>query len=222
MKKWITLAVISCSLLACQIPISQPANIQVVELSAQKIKPAPEIPVSQTPGAKIHLNFQYGSPEADFETKLSCTVASHLQSFRIYLIDGSTSFGSGIPLGLLPADLSTKALPNASTFYPVNKTITGTGQTQSVTLSNVNTGSYYLAVAAFDGPNGTGANITSLLSALFNLSLISGQKVIVSGGGGNASNPGRVEIGPAASGFPILNSSEPSLTVNLKLGLLCL
>lgn len=183
------------------------------------------IPVSQKPGGQIHLRLsapQAPPPEArDFSTQLLCTVSGDLQSIRIYLIDGSTSFGSGIPLGLLPADITALALPNSATYYPVNTTVLASGQTQAVTLSNVDQGEYYLAVSAHDGPNGTGSNITSLLTGLFSISFINGEPVVVSDGGGNPASPGRVDIGSSASSFPILNGSQATLTVNLKLGLLC-
>lgn len=169
----------------------------------------------------VRLGFRYAP--AGFKTQLlGCKINTHLQSFRVFLIDGSSSFGILAPLGIL-GNLSAKALPSSSSWFAINKSgLSSPSDTQTVTLSNVGSGKYYIAVAAYDGPDGTGNNITAAVSALLSGGSITGTgSVLVSDGGGEPGNPGRVHVG-AAPDYQILSGSAAPLQVKLQLGALCL
>ena len=208
-----SLMICSSSLLGCTQTSSYHLP-QVIHLNSE-ILPSPiAVPISHQPGGKISLKFNYKPTKSmSFKTQAACTVSTDVLYFRVYLIDGSTGglgpLGNTTPfISLGPLDGKIKAGP-----FDVNNTISSSGGSQTITLSNVDTGEYYLAVAAYDG---TG-NITTSLSIVSSLGGIGAEPVVLSDGGGNTTNPGRVEIGSAGADFPIINSTEATLTMTLEL-----
>lgn len=165
----------------------------------------------------LKLNFQRGE---GFKTKLRCTIDDDLVSLRVFLINGNPSFGGLYPLGNV-GNITSQVLPSTSSWYPVNLTLSSPSASQIVTFKNIGTGQYYIGVAAYDAPNGTGTNITSAVSGLLSGGTISGTGQVAisdSGGesGGSPSLPGRVNIG-SAPGYSLLNGSSATLGITLTL-----
>mgnify|MGYP001125090815 CR=1 FL=1 len=217
------LALSTSALVSCvQAPLSELPFSKIIHLPAETLSAPTSTPVRNQPGGQISIKLEYNPSPDKFKTQAACTVSTHLQSFKVYLIDGSTSglgaLGNTVPfisLGILDGQI-------AAGPFNVNNTIPSSGGSQTITLNNVDTGEYYLAVAAYDGPNGTGTNITSSTSLVSSLGSISSLPIALTDAGGNTTNPGRVEIGVAASNFPIINSTEPTLSMTLELdNLIC-
>lgn len=176
--------------------------------------------VRPQPGGQLKVRLQSSRVATEvashFHTQQACTLDSDVTYLNFYLIDGTTSLGSVLS-GLLGV-VSVAHGP----FSMSKKALISPGATESFVFTNVPQGTYYVAVSAHNAANtnltastGSGAvgNIGSLLAPIF---------VALSNGGGNATHPGRVEVGSGPD-YPLLNGTESTLTLHLQLSsLLCL
>lgn len=191
---------------------------RLIPLQAETLPAMPETVIDAGNGAqaggRLSLQIRY---ESGFKTQLfPCTINTHLKSYRVFLINGSTSFGTTPPFGLLN-DITSRVI---GTWHGINKAgISSTSGTQTITFKNVPAGQYYVAIAAYDNLLGAGINITSLGALLSSGSILSTGQVAVTDSGGEATSPGRVVIGGPPN-YPILNSSSAPLGVTLRLGFL--
>ncbi len=207
---------VKLSLFALALTACQPA-VQLIPLQTETLKPAVEnlIDVSQgqalNQGGRLSVHIRYDS---SFKTQiLPCTINTHLQSYRVFLLNGNPSFGVSAPFGLLN-DISSRVV---GSWYGINKNgLNSPAGTQTITFQNVPSGQYYVAFAAFSGTAGSGSNITSLTALLSNGSIVGTGAVTVTDSGGEAGAPGRVNIGPAPD-FPIQNGSSAPLGATLRL-----
>lgn len=194
-------------------------EIQIQPLAAETIAPETVIDTGRAAGGSLRLQFKFEPAKLDgFKTMLGpCTINANLQSFRIFLLDGTTSLGNPISLLTPILTLPGIALPNSSTWYTVEKgALTSPSGSQSVTLKNVGAGRFYVGVAAFSGPGGTGSNLASFLAGLLAGGTLGPSGFVsVSNGGGDPSQQGSVHIGPGPT-YPILAGSA-TLTVLIKL-----
>lgn len=194
-------------------------EIQIKPLAAETLAPETVIDTGRAAGGSLRLQFKFEPAKLEgFKTMLGpCTINANLQSFRIFLLDGTTSLGNPISLLTPILTLPSIALPNSSTWYTVEKgSLTSPSGTQSVTLKNVGTGRFYVGVAAFSGAGGTGSNLASFISGLLAGGTLGPSGFVsVTNGGGDPSQPGSVRIGPGPT-YPILAGSA-TLTVLIKL-----
>lgn len=156
-------------------------------------------------GGSIQLQLRLQAKPAEGFRLAACNVNAHLDHLKIYLIDGSSSLGT-VLLGALGI------LQLAHGPYTVSKkSLVSPSGSESFRINHVPEGKYYVAMSAHrsNGDNITGATLGAT-------GTVGGQLVAVSNGGGNASAPGRVEVGPAPT-YAILNGTQNTLTLNLQL-----
>lgn len=214
------IAVASLLFVSCQSPAQQPQEPSVIFLAteasqslAQETGNAHQFSIRNTPGASIRFALQWSKPDPGFQTQLACTIDSHLDHFKVYLLRADTSLGATLPL-----NLGTLTNPVEGPFTIGKKALTSPAGSENFVFRNVPEGKYYVAMSAHNASdtNITGTSLSSP-TGLLGLNLVA-----VSNGGGNAGAPGRVEVGPAPD-FLILNGTEPALTLSLKLSsILCL
>ncbi len=199
----------SSSMAVIDLPRSAP--LQLVAAHTQAVRPQP--------GGRLKVRLQSRqvvTEVAPFHTQQACTLDTDVAYLNFYLIDGTTSLGSVLS-GLLGV-VSVAHGP----FSMSKKALSSPGGAESFVFTNVPQGTYYVAVSAHNAANtnltssiGSGAvgNIGSLLTPIF---------VALSNGGGNATHPGRVEVGSGPD-YLLLNGTENTLTLHLQLSsLLCL
>lgn len=207
-------------LMACQPTAQHTSKSNVAFLTAEAPTPitaSHNFEIAQNPGANIRFALQWSKhsdkASQDFQTKQACTITSHLDHFKVYLLHANTSLGS-----IVPISLGTLLNPVEGPFTIGKKTLTSPSGNENFVFSNVPEGKYYIAMSAH---NIADVNITKV-SLSSPTGLLSGSLVAVSNGGGNPSSPGRVEVG-AAPTYTILNGTESTLTLSLELSsLLCL
>lgn len=215
-----TFILITVSLLAgCSESVLR--NVKLMPLKAEALQ-APDnetVLNAGRGGGSLSLRLQYKPRVPDFKTMLGpCTINNDLKSFRVFLINGTPSLGSVSPLGLLN-NITGRLVGSVMT---VNKNgISSPSGAQTITIKNVGTGTYYVAMAAFNDFAGAGSNITSLIALLTSANINLTGQVSVTDSGGEPGAPGRVSIGPAPD-YAIQNGSGTPLTLTLNLEtLLC-
>ncbi|MEK7434411.1 MAG: hypothetical protein AABZ74_14870 [Cyanobacteriota bacterium] len=127
----------------------------------------------------VKLNFKSGFKLKNNASSTFDGTPSTVKSFKVYLIDGAASLGAS------GSDITSSILGNS---FSVIKT---GSSTTSLILSNVNTGSYYVAVGAYQD---TGATLNVTQTAT-NVYIISGGNFALSTTGGDSATGGILSTG---------------------------